>query len=257
MALDRSMATRRLFFPAILFGLALFPLQAADWPNIPPDEMNLKDSPTHPGSHAIILYHEVQTDDITSAVLHHTRIKILTEQGKQYANIELPFLRHWFAIRDVRARTVRPDGSSAEFKGEIYERTIVRGRFRGQSVKFLAKTFSLPDVQVGSIIEFRYREQWDPNSFPGRRWVVQQELPIRRAVFSRKRYREFDVRWISFRIPPEKLPQEGRDGVIRMELENIPPFQEEAFMPPEEELKMRVDFYYAFRMKPPEKFWED
>ena len=257
MILDKYTAVRRSFLPAILFGLALFPMQAADWPAIPPDELSLKDSPTHPGSHAIILYHEVQTDDTTSAVLHHTRIKILSAQGKQYANIELPFLKQWFTIRDVKARTVRPDGSSVEFKGEIFEKTIVKGRFLGQNVKFLAKTFSLPDVQVGSIIEYRYREQWDPTRFPTRRWLVQRELPIRRAVFTRKRYREMDVRWITFRIPKEKLPQEGRDGIIRMELENIPPFQEEDFMPPEEELKMRVDFYYALRMKPPEEFWED
>lgn len=228
MVVDRNVAARALFLAFILCGFALFSVQAADWPNIPPDELSLKDSPTHPGSHAIILYHEVKTDDVSSAVLYHTRIKILSEQGKQYANIELPFLKQLFTIRDVKARTVRPDGSSVEFKGEIFEKTIVKGRyvrFLGRNVKFLAKTFSLPDVQVGSIIEYRYREQWDQYSFPGRRWVVQQELPIRRAVFTRKRYPQMDVRWITFRIPPEKLPQEGRDGIVRMELENIPRFR--------------------------------
>jgi hypothetical protein len=159
-----SLVPRFLF--VLLLLLAASPaLLASDWPPIPPEELALKDSPTHPGSHAIILFHEVRTDDVTSAVVYHTRIKILAEQGKKYANIELRYLRQYFTIRDVRARTVRPDGTSVEFEGEVFEKTLVKGRYvklLGRNVKFLAKTFSLPDVQVGSIIEYRYREQWDP-----------------------------------------------------------------------------------------------
>jgi len=36
------------------------------------------------------------------------------------------------------------------FDGKVYEQTIVKAK----GVKFLAKTITLPDVQVGSIIEY-------------------------------------------------------------------------------------------------------
>ena len=49
----------------------------------------------------------------------------------------------------------------------------------------------------------------------------------------------------------------GPDHIIRLEAHNIPAFQKEDFMPPENELKSRVDFVYSY--DPPEtdndKFW--
>jgi len=52
----------------------------------------------------------------------------------------------------VRARTIKPDGSSVNFEGKVLDKTIVKGR----GVKYHAKTFTLPDVQVGGIIEYYY-----------------------------------------------------------------------------------------------------
>ena len=37
----------------------------------------------------------------------------------------------------------------------------------------------------------------------------------------------------------------GPDHIIRLEVRNIPAFQTEEFMPPEDELKSRVDFVYS------------
>lgn len=46
--------------------------------------------------------------------------------------------------------------------------------------------------------------------------------------------------------------------MIRLELENIPALQEEAYMPPKNELGMRVEFYYILSdVKTPEDFWKD
>jgi len=55
----------------------------------------------------------------------------------------------------VRARTIEPDGSIVNFDGKIFEKELVKGR----SLKYLAKTFTLPDVRVGSIIEYYFT--WD------------------------------------------------------------------------------------------------
>jgi hypothetical protein len=41
------------------------------------------------------------------------------------------------------------------------------------------------------------------------------------------------------------MPVEGRDHIVRMEAHDIPAFQREDFMPPDNEVKSRVDFIYS------------
>ena len=54
------------------------------------------------------------------------------------------------------------------------------------------------------------------------------------------------VRWSWQGLPPGTVPPtEGRDHVVRLEASNIPAFQTEDFMPPENEMKSRVDFTYS------------
>lgn len=245
---------RSLLFFLIVWATPLaLPVRADDWPPIPPEELALKDSPTHPGSHAIILYREEITNDDNSTILYHMRIKILTEEGKEYANIELPFLKNLYKVKDIKARTIQPDGTWVEFEGDIFERTVVKAR----GVKVLAKTFSLPDVQVGSIIEYTYKEQWDETRIPSRRWTIQHELPTLKARFARKPYRGLlGMNAISLRLPNGHALHMDKDGWARLELENIPPFQEEEYMPPRDELNMRVDFYYRLQNETRDEFWK-
>lgn len=65
-----------------------------------------------------MLYREEQGDDDLAYIRYYKRIKILTEEGRKYANIELPFLKQRSRISDIKARTVRPDG----FRGRIQGR---------------------------------------------------------------------------------------------------------------------------------------
>jgi hypothetical protein len=58
----------------------------------------------------------------------------------------------------VRARTIRPDGNIVNFEGKPCEKIIEKR----SGEKILAKTFTLPDVQPGGIIEYKYRRQYKP-----------------------------------------------------------------------------------------------
>jgi hypothetical protein len=67
------------------------------------------------------------------------------------------------------------------------------------------------------------------------------------------------VRWDWNYLPPgTSPPKEGPDHVVRLEAHNIPAFPTEDFMPPEEELKSRVDFIYSQDPFEPdlERFWK-
>ena len=62
---------------------------------VPAEELKMKSEPLAPGAPAIILYRQVDRDDsgLQGREYNYVRIKILTEEGRKYADIELPFLK--------------------------------------------------------------------------------------------------------------------------------------------------------------------
>ena len=211
--------------------------------------------PQAPGAPAIILFRQVDRDDNgqTSHEDNYVRIKILTEEGRKYADIEIPFFTSTAKIVDIRARTIRPDGSIADFQGKAFDKSIVKAR----GLKYRAKTFTLPDVQVGGIIEYSYTIDFSEYLVFDSHWILSHELFTKSAKFSLKPYREFAVRWSWQGLPGTAQPKEGPDHIVRLEAQDIPAFQTEDFMPPENELKSRVDFVYSQETfeSDAEKFW--
>ncbi len=256
-------------------GLALGMLAAQEakagigFQPVSPDELKMTSEPLAPGAPAIILYRQVDRDDngATNHEDHYYRIKILTDEGRKYANVEVPFRKEDEELVQLRARTIRPDGSIINFDGKPFEKNLVKGR----GVGVLAKTFTLPDVQVGGIIEYSYtldylgqhtvnpRMHFVYNS----RWIVSEELFTRKAQFSLKPYTSksspWSLRWSNYLPPGAVPPKAGPDRIVRMEVGNLPAFQAEDHMPPPEELKSRVNFIYEQTMNATDQatYWKD
>lgn len=141
---------------AITAATLLPPLAAAGvgFQPVVPEELKMTGESQAPGAPAIILFRQVDRDDNgrTSHEDNYFRIKILTEEGRKNADIEIPYYRESEKVVNVNARTIRPDGSIANFDGKVFDKSIVKAK----GLKYLAKTFTLPEVQVGSIIEYYY-----------------------------------------------------------------------------------------------------
>ncbi|HEY6618339.1 MAG TPA: DUF3857 domain-containing protein, partial [Steroidobacteraceae bacterium] len=156
-----------------------------------------------------------------------------------------------------RARTIRPDGSIVNFDGEIFDKSLVKV----SGAKYSAKTFTLPNVEVGSIIEYRYRHDFAPNLVYDSQWILSQALFTQNAQFSLKRYTGFVLRfaWPNG-IPPGSTPPAMVSGTVRMQVHDVPAFLTEEFMPPEDELKYRIDFVYdssdLAHEKDPPSYWK-
>jgi hypothetical protein len=228
-----------------------------DWQPISPEELKMTRLPEAPGAPAVILYRQVDRDDGRAAhENNYIRIKILTEEGRKYANVDIPYLKEQGNIHSIKARSIRTDGSIAQFDGKVYEQTIVKAK----GIKYLAKTFSLPDVQIGSIIEYKYSTDFNESYVYDSNWVLSNELFTRLAKFTLKPNQDFSLRWNwPAGLPAGTQPPKNEYGTIRMESQNIPAFQLEDFMPPENELKFRVDFIYSDETsleKDPAKFWK-
>jgi hypothetical protein len=225
-----------------------------------PEELKMTSEPLAQGAPAIILYRQVDRDDNshTPHESNYFRIKILTEEGRKYADIEIPFFKQQQDIVHIKARTIKPDGSIVNFNGQVFEKSIVKAR----GVKYLAKTFTLPDVQVGGIIEYCYTVDMKEYFIYDSHWILSNELFTKRAEFSLKPYQssfaQFNLRWSWQGLPPGSEAKEGPDHIIRMQAANIPAFHAEDFMPPANELMSRVDFIYSQDLptKDPETFWK-
>jgi Domain of Unknown Function with PDB structure (DUF3857) len=224
------------------------------------DELQMNSVPEAPGAPAVILLRQVDRTDKLYGTKEYdfVRVKVLSEEGRNYANVDIPFVSGRYDITGVKGRTVHKDGSVANFDGKVYEKTIVKRK----GLSYLAKTFTLPDVQVGSVFEYEYYVNYADLYLFGAEWILSEELFTKFAKFSMDAYTEhgYTVRWTWPAGLPEgvKPPGEQANGVIRMEARNIPAFQVEEYMPPQDELKYRVEFIYSLGSmeKDPEKFWK-
>jgi hypothetical protein len=248
----------------ILLGAAGYrvrSINADEWLPISPEELKMTSLPEAPGAQAVILYRQVDRDDSNVHTPHeydYVREKIFTEEGRKYADAEIPFVKGDYEIVNIRARTIHPDGSVVNFDGKVYEKEIVKGR----GIKVLAKTFTFSDVQPGSIIEYHYMidfaEYWVFDSH----WILSDELFTKAAKFTLKPCTEFGLRWSwPNGLPAGAAPPVEGTGVnpqVHMEANNIPAFQVEDDMPPEEGMKFRVDFNYSEGQieKDTDRFWK-
>jgi hypothetical protein len=250
--------------------------KAVDWPPIAAEELALKDLAEKPGAPAFILDRQEVADDTNNFHSTYQRIKIFNEEGRKYANVELPYDRGGFAMTDISGRTVHADGQIIPFQGKPFDKVVLRGK----GIKIHVKAFTLPDVQPGSIIEFRYSLRYGDHSLVAPEWIIQDELYQKKASFKFIPFQgggsvyvqlahgqiANQVSWTTF-LPSQYKPQEHtlpRQGYshkqigywIDLNVNDIPAFIREPFMPPPEVLEWRVQFYYVVSSNQAE-YWKD
>lgn len=259
------MASAKVKEPRTTVVLALFLLLSAlgsfavDWQPINPAELQMKDLPEQPGAPAFVLYHEEIDSDQQHYHSVYMRIKVLTEAGRKYADIQIPYYRQEAKITDVHGRTIHPDGSIVEFQGKPFDKDYVKSK----TIKIKMKTITLPDVQVGSILEYRYTMRygdylWAPL------WSLQDDLFQRKQHFSFTATsgdvvmghgqigRGLAYTWLLPKGAEIKNSRERYD----LDLDNIPAFVEEEHMPPSTPMKYFVRFYYRTAASA-DKYWSE
>jgi hypothetical protein len=183
---------------------------------------------------------------------HYVRIKVFNERGRDsQSKVELPYYGN-HQIKDIAARVVKPDGTIVELKkDDVFDRTVVK--VSGLKVK--VKSFALPSVEPGSIVEYRWRE-WHPGgSADGLRLSYQREIPVRQVSyfirpFMGMRYRPVNMGDARF--------EKDKDGFSRLTMTNMPAFREEPRMPPEDSVRSWVFLYYSDDKKmDSEQYWKD
>lgn len=215
---------------------------ATDWIPVQPEDLGMTQESSAPHAAAVFLYRQVDRDDNLASEVIYERIKILTEEGRSYGNVQIPYDRGNERITGIDARVIRPDGGIQKFDGEIFDQPLAKSR----QARLFVKTFSLPDVRLGSIVEYRYRRTMNLGWVYNSHWILNAPLFTRLARFSLSAAEGFALRWSwPSGLPEGTRPPEKHYGKVQLEARNIPAFVAEDYSPPEDLLKMRVDFIYS------------
>ena len=228
-----SFRPRKLFIALVTvcaFAAAAF-AQDKDWRPISPEDLQSKAPAVEPDADAEAIFWETRIDDSDSSDLtlrHYVRVKIYTERGRErYSKFDIPYFRGR-KIKDLFARVVRPDGSSVEVtKEDVFDREIVRAG----GLKVKAKSFAVPNIEPGVIVEYRYREAISDDDAIGMRLDFQRDIPVKTLSYyykpnnskepSYQPYNLTDVRWVK-----------DQNGYWLATRANVPAFKEEPRMPP-------------------------
>lgn len=296
-------------FPLLSFGQFQPPSKA---------ELSMTSVPEAPGAPAVYLYREVVSQDPLHHTTVYARLKILTAAGLKAATVHIRYNRNyvfyasgdnsshfssgtatsWSApsmnrqgedapwnaesynvrteIAAIEGRTIHPDGTIVPLSGK--DATILQVQKVPHQPEEMY--FTLPDVTVGSIIEYRYQIRYDRFGLAPD-WQVQQPYFVEKEHFSFTPAAPFmpdrnqdnggaslgdsavldihsqsmtDVRY-SQALPTGKAVRAEASGMYTLDMTDVPPFPSEAFGPPADGLAYGVRFFYT-PGPDPKDFWK-
>jgi hypothetical protein len=229
---------------------------ATKWQQPTQEELTMTSQPEVPGASAVILFHEETVNDANSTWSYNTRIKILSQSGRdRYSNVSIEYPSQdrddSFTVTDIAARTVHSDGTVIPFTGKPFDRLVENS----SNETTREKVFTLPDVQVGSIIEYRYTVQLNPNVLPFGTFSSGSFIPTFYAqgdLFARKEHFQWHTnqRSVAYSstlpgglsaIKVEAVDQQYSN--YTMDIANALPVPDEPYMPPLRNLVQKVVFY--------------
>jgi Domain of Unknown Function with PDB structure (DUF3857) len=243
---------------AALAVLGFTPALAQQWKPLDPAHIALKAPAVEKDADAEALLWEVYINDAsddTYEFVHFLRVKIFSERGREsQSRIDIPYFNS-VQVKDISGRTIKPDGSIVELKKDaVFDREVVR--FGGLKLK--SKSFAMPGVEPGAIVEYRYREVYRG----GANYVqlqFQRDIPVHVVRYYLKPH-PFAVNPMRTMTFQGQTPgfQKERDGFYRTEMTNMPAFHEEPRMPPANQVRTwMLVFYSPDLKKDPMTYWKD
>lgn len=227
------------------------------------EELEMTSDPKAPGAAAEYLYREETTDDNLHFHSLYVRIKVLTEKGKEEATVHVPYERHRFKVSDIQGRTIHADGTVIPLTTKPSDLMDVKTK----EYQLNTMVFTLPSVEVGSILEYRLQIRYDDNQVSEPTWDVQQ------AYFVRKAHYMFTpsstpgtyiigphgdaldrLMWIAKAGTGQGVVKDNK-GRYLFDTTDVPPIPTDDWMPPLNSLNQRVEFYYT-QYASGSEFWQ-
>lgn len=171
---------------------------------------------------------------------HRIRIKILKEKGLDVANVRLPFYKvgNRQSMGQIDGYTYNLDE-----KGEVAGTKLERKSVMEQKINEVADmvVFTLPNVKVGSVIEYRYTHI-KKNYFEIDDWFFQRQHPVRHSEYNVVLPSFLEFTYVVKRTLPLKEDNDTYSKVKTMIMNNVPGLDKEPYMSCSKDYLQRVDF---------------
>jgi len=248
---------------AVLFLAAFSPVVAcAQFQPPNPEELKMTTDPKAPGADAVYLeIREIDNDPLHFQTFY-ARIKVLTEKGKELATITVPFLQGDMQIREIHGRTIHSDGTVIPLAVKPEDLLIVKSG----DLQLKRKTFTLPSVEVGSILEYSYDLFYHDDEFTSPQWEIQRSHFVHKAHFEFTPFPEFmprgkerdyngetmhdsrgrEIKQMSYSglLPDGVSVKPSMNGTYGVDVVDVPAIPAEEWMPPIDTFLYRLFFYY-------------
>lgn len=232
------------------------PVRAAKWAEIPRELLLLQSNPYDPGAGALIVFNNgglqlFYKNNIWWELKVYRRMKIFNDSGKRYATVTLSY-GEGESIADIEARTILPNGTIVQLdKMQIFDTPRISGLGRYAALAYgKAKRFTIPGVENGAIIEYRYTKTSEDIFFLDP-WFFQSEDHTLRSTFMATVPREFQYvgGFVNMRVEPQSSLErwvDGRGNTYTWTVENLPGIKTEPFMPSPEHLRGGMHFVMTY-----------
>lgn len=207
-----------------------------EWREVTPAELQMKTPKVEADADAEAIFWEVRIDDSSEENLsqrHYIRVKIFTDRGREkFSKVDIPFTRG-IKIKDLMARVIKPDGTIVEIGGDdIFEREIIKAN----GIKIKAKSFAVPNIEPGVIIEYKYKETIENAGAKGMRLQFQRDIPVETVSYYYKPYNGNTPRYQNYNSTDVKFVKD-KGGFYLAQRIDVPSLKEEPNMPPEDNVR--------------------
>jgi transglutaminase-like putative cysteine protease len=241
-------------FYALVLASAFPTLLCAQFQEPSSEELKMTADPKAPGAAAVYLYREEKTDDQASLHSFYERIKVLTEKGTELATVKIPYEYGKFQIAAIQGRTIHADGTVIPLKAKPSDLLD----FKNSGHQYRQMVFTLPDAQVGSILEYRLLIHYGDNEARSPQWIIQRPYFVHKAHYSfdpayntghivtNSRGEPMEGLMVSKRLGPTGDVERDSHNRFTLDLTDIPPLPEDDWMPPLNTIEWSVIFYYTY-----------
>jgi hypothetical protein len=242
-ALLASLCTLTCAFPVVL---------SAQFQSPSKEELEMTSDSKAPGADAVYLYREEKTDDNLHYHSYYVRLKVLTEKGKELATVRTPYERRNFKVTDIQGRTIHRDGTVIPLTAKPSDLTDVKTK----DFQVNTMVFTLPNVEVGSILEYRLQIRYEDSTVSSPTWQIQQPYFVHKAhyQFEPSRYladitdsRGNAANNLMYALILDNGTKMKHDvtGRFSLDVDDVPPVPKDDWMPPLNTINWRAEFYYS------------
>ncbi len=225
---------------ALIVSFAFSPVVAQDtkWRPVTPAELAMTEPKVEKDADAEAIFWETRMDDRKLSRLtisHYVRLKIFNERGREkFSKLDIPFTKGK-KIEDVAARVIKVDGTTVELQqSDIFEREIAR---QGKA-RVLAKSFAVPGIEPGAIVEYQYVETIKDDSVGGERLYFQRDIPMQKVTYYIRPFGKQTLRFNWYNLPEARFRDDPREkGYQVATMLDVPAYKEEPYMPPDDEVR--------------------